>query len=245
MYLYIWATTGMAVPGMVQLNDSPPISHPAPGVVLGGASGHFIGHVACNYDIEMAQGISRISPGIFAIGGISGIIHLAEWSNENKRLLLRRRIGSVVDPGCLELDAQGRILCGHNIWNWNCDALSPATISHVFKITAPCSHFDADTIIGIGEHYGKPAIIMGTFSEEELYCSRRENLEMPEKIAGTALYRETQGKGAWQLLVLGAHGDAKLQKQRVNPRSMLLLMENLSLYTIQSLRRIAKYLFVE
>jgi hypothetical protein len=181
---------------------------PAPGVVLGGASGHFIGHVAGNYDIELAQGISEISPGLFAVSGLYGIIHLAEWNGSSKRLILRRRIGSIFEPSCIELDSQGRILNAKNIWEWNCDALSPASISHVFKVTAPCSHFDGDTIIGIGEIYGRPGIVTGTFSEEELRSQRLENLDIPEDIVGTALYQEQPRKGGWRLLVLGSEGRA-------------------------------------
>jgi len=193
---------------------------PAPGVVLGGASGHFIGHVACNYDIELAQGICEISPGLFAIGGIHGIIQLAEWKPADNRLVLLRRIGAQLPPGGVALDSQGRILAGNNIWKWTDSALAPADVSNVFSMISPCVHFDADTILGIATVYGKPSIAIGSFYEEKLDCPRLNQLELPEDIAGVALYREHPGnKGAWRFLVLGLKGDPKLHEVAQDTRS--------------------------
>jgi len=193
---------------------------PAPGVILGGASGHFIGHVACNYDVELAQGISEITPGIFAIGGMYGIVQLAEWEPAGSRLVLRRRIGALAPPGGVALDSQGRILAGNNIWQWSDDALAPAAVSHVFQMITPCAQMDPDTVVGLAEVYGKPSIAMGRFSEEELYCNRLDNLALPRDIAGLALYRELpQRKGGWRLLILGAAGATKLHEIADDPRN--------------------------
>lgn len=194
---------------------------PAPGVVLGGASGHFIGHVPCNYDVELARGICRVAPGLYAIGGMYGVVQLAEWRPEIKGLKLVRRIGALAAPGGVAVDAQGRVLAGKNIWNWKDDALAPADVSHVFRLVAPCAAWDEDTAVGLAEVYGKVSVAMGAFDEENFTCNRLDKLELPEGVVGVALYREQPGrKGGWRLLALGATGRAKvheLVEDRRNP----------------------------
>ena len=194
---------------------------PAPGVVLGGASGHFIGHVPCNYDVELGRGIHLVSPGLYVIGGMYGIVQLAEWRPENKGLHLLRRIGALPVPGGVAVDAQGRVLARQNIWNWQDDALAPADVSNVCRMIAPCAPFDADTVVGLAEVYGKVSVAMGRFEEEELFCNRLDKLEIPKEVVGVALYREQAGKkGGWRLLVLGAAGQAKVHEiveDRRNP----------------------------
>jgi hypothetical protein len=186
---------------------------PAPGVVLGGASGHFIGHVPCNYDVELARGIRLISPGLFAIGGMYGVVQLAEWRPDLKNLVLIRRIGALAQPGGIAVDAQGRILAGNNIWNWKDGALAPADVSNVFKMIAPCATLDADTLVGLAEVYGKVSIAMGRFEEEALYCNRLDKLDLPKDVVGVALYREQpKAKGGWRFLVLGSAGQAKVHE---------------------------------
>ena len=194
---------------------------PAPGVVLGGASGHFIGHVPCNYDVELARGICPVSPGLFAIGGLYGVVQLAEWRPERKGLVLVRRLGALAEPGGLTVDAQGRVLAGKNTWRWADDGLAPADVSNVFRMVAPCAWLDADTAVGLAEIYGKVSVAMGRFEEEGLSCSRLEKLELPKRLVGIALYRELSGKkGGWRLLALGAGGEARVHEiaeDRRNP----------------------------
>ena len=194
---------------------------PAPGVILGGASGHFIGHVPCNYDVDLARGICAVSPGLFAIGGLYGVVQLAEWQPENKGLHLLRRIGALPPPGGVALDSRGRVLARQNIWNWKDDALAPAEVSNVFKLIAPCAHMDANTVVGLADVYGKVSVAMGCFGEDEMFCSRLDKLDIPNDVVGVALYREQKGgKGGWRFLVLGASGQAKVHEiaeDRRNP----------------------------
>ncbi len=193
---------------------------PAPGVVLGGASGHFIGHVPCNYDADLARGIRQVSPGLFAIGGLYGIVQLAEWHPEAKALTLVRRIGALPDPGGIALNAQGRILAGQNIWSWKADSLAPADVSNVFRMIAPCAWLDAETAVGLAEVYGKASIAMGRFEEEQLFCNRLDRLALPKEVVGIALYRESGVKGPWRLLAVGASGQARaheIAEDRRNP----------------------------
>ena len=186
---------------------------PAPGVVLGGASGHFIGHVPCNYDAELARGIRQLAPGLFAIGGLYCVVQIAEWNPEKNGLTLVRRIGALTAPGGLSVDAQGRVLAGRNIWTWDADSLAPADVSHVYPMVTPCAWLNADIAVGLAEVYGKPSIAMGRFGEETLFCNRLDAFEMPEKQVGIAVYREQPGaKGGWRLLVLGADGKAKVHE---------------------------------
>ena len=184
---------------------------PAPGVILGGASGHFIGHVAGDYDVDLARGLCEIAPGLFAIGGLHGVVQLAEWQPEERRMRLLRRIGALPVPGGLAVDSQGRVLARQNIWNWKDDALAPAAVGQVCQMLLPPAFVDADTVVGLADVYGKTSVAAGKLEEDRLSCNRLDNLELPEHPVGVALYREQPGrKGAWRLLVLGGGGQTRV-----------------------------------
>jgi len=184
---------------------------PAPGVILGGASGHFIGHVAGNFDVDLARGLCEIAPGLFAIGGLHGVVQIAEWQPENRRMQVLRRIGALPVAGGIAVDSQGRVLARQNIWNWKDDALAPAAVGQVCQMLLPPAFVDADTVVGLADVYGKTSVAAGKLEEDRLSCNRLDNLELPERPVGVALYREQPGqKGAWRLLVLGADGQTRV-----------------------------------
>lgn len=90
---------------------------PDPGVVLGGASGSFIGHLAGNYELSSPTGFAALGDGLYALGGIGCVVHLARW--DGSALSLVRRIGPVQGlRGHLAIDAQGRVHIPAGNWEW-------------------------------------------------------------------------------------------------------------------------------
>ncbi|MBN8525526.1 MAG: hypothetical protein J0M02_09335 [Planctomycetes bacterium] len=90
---------------------------PDPGVVLGGASGSFIGHLDGNYEVSNPTGIAALGEGLYAVGGLGGVVHLASW--DGSALALVRRIGPVQAlRGHLAIDGQGRVHIPAGTWAW-------------------------------------------------------------------------------------------------------------------------------
>lgn len=98
---------------------------PVPGVVLGGASGSFIGHLDENGEIGNPRGLAQLRPDLFAIGGMNSTLHLLTWQSDKQQFIITRRIGSIAYSPSLALDSQGRIwwFCGN--WNWDDTPDSP------------------------------------------------------------------------------------------------------------------------
>jgi len=92
---------------------------PAPGVVLGGNSGAFIGYVPGNYEIARGHGLASLTEDLFAISGEYGMIHLIKWDAASQRFEITRRIGAVPSCSALALDSQGRIWHHSGIWHWD------------------------------------------------------------------------------------------------------------------------------
>ena len=92
--------------------------NPDPGVVLGGASGWFIGYVEGNHEINLGQGLAHVGGNLYAVSGDEGILHLLEWDPVNRRFTIIRRIGSVAECSALAIDAKGRVWHHTGVWDW-------------------------------------------------------------------------------------------------------------------------------
>ncbi|MBC2603792.1 NHL repeat-containing protein [Puniceicoccus vermicola] len=91
----------------------------APGVVLGGNSGSFIGYVPGNYEINKGEGMAYLGGHIYAVSGWSGILHLLEWQPDALRFEIIRRIGSVRRCKALALDSAGNVWYHGGVWAWS------------------------------------------------------------------------------------------------------------------------------
>jgi sugar lactone lactonase YvrE len=140
---------------------------PAPGVVLGGNSGSFIGHVDEQSEVVNPRGLAKVGPDLFAVSGFSGILHLLQWREQEKRLVPLRRIGSTASCPALALDREGRTWRLSGNWNWND---GPATPLH-FGIPEPEIVFalamqSSDSVVGYGRMWGKPSVLFGKLDKE-------------------------------------------------------------------------------
>ena len=92
---------------------------PAPGVVLGGNSGSFIGHVAENPDLENGRGLVHLGSGEWAVGHLNGGLSLMAWDAGKRQFSITRRIAATTDVTALGVDSQGRVTLGRGWWAWN------------------------------------------------------------------------------------------------------------------------------
>jgi hypothetical protein len=153
----------------------------APGVVLGGNSGSFIGHVDEQGEVVSPRGVAKAGPDLFAVSGYHGILHLLQWQEHAQRLVPLRRIGSVPSCLALALDREGRTWRLSGNWNWND---GPATPLH-FGIPEPeicaLAMQNSDGVVGYGRMWGKPSVMFGKLDKEV----RIGRIETP-----TVLHRE-------------------------------------------------------
>lgn len=90
---------------------------PDPGVVLGGASGSFIGYVEGNHELNDGRGLAHLRGSLFAASGAEGVLHLLEW--QPQRFTILRRIGAVPSCSALAIDGKNRIWHRAGYWEWS------------------------------------------------------------------------------------------------------------------------------
>lgn len=90
---------------------------PDPGVVLGGASGSFIGYVEGNHELNDGRGLAHLRGPLFAASGAEGVLHLLEWRHQ--RFTILRRIGAVPWCSALSIDGKNRIWHRAGYWEWS------------------------------------------------------------------------------------------------------------------------------
>ncbi len=175
---------GFAGHGTIKRFDSE--FNPAPGTVYGGASGHFIGTVKVDYDLNNGRGIHEISPGVFIVSGRTGVVQIAEWRPKLQQFEMIRRIGALPELQTLALDPQGRLLFGHNIWNADADSRAPAAVGLPFVSAAPAAAFGADSILFPLLLTGRPSLANGQLEFGKMNRAPYPKMELPKNLAGVA-----------------------------------------------------------
>ncbi|HCE46482.1 MAG TPA: hypothetical protein DET40_23300 [Lentisphaeria bacterium] len=185
---------------------------PSPGVVLGGNSGSFIGHVAEQSEIVNGRGLAQINPNLFAISGFGGVIHLLEWIGADKRFEPVRRIGALQSCGALALDREGRTWCVSGNWDWNDGPSTPQR----WGVPVPEKVFgmammDSGSICGYGIMWGKPMVMFGKMDKEVRLGRIEAQTALPKEAVAVAV---TEMNKKRVLLILEANG--KLTAANIN-----------------------------
>jgi len=196
---------------------------PDPGVVLGGGSGSFIGHVDCNTELENPRGMSKLTNDLFAVSGFKGILHLIQWDKDKAQFSIVRRIGAVPICESLGLNRQGQVLFYTGHWNWKDDPCTPlrecsggpgfakGEIGQVVVLPN-------DTFVVPTHRYGMPTIMSGPFSWNvrltDLFSEppTAEEKAQPRFFKGSAVYVDSEKRQV--LLTIDAAG--KGQSYRMN-----------------------------
>ena len=175
---------------------------PSPGVVLGGASGHFIGHVICNYELDVALGFAEIAPGIYALGAFNGTIQIAKWDSEEKKLELIRRIGPLPQTTGLAVSSDGRIFAHQNVWRWNDGPLSPAEFGVPATAVTPAALMTPDAPVMLSAQWGKTGAIFGRLEDGQLRTFRGDSdPKRGEAFVGLLYCRALPNKQGKELLL--------------------------------------------
>lgn len=97
----------------------------APGVVLGGGSGAFIGHVDTNEELYVGNGMAQLGDTTAAVSGRYGIMSLLEWSDDKQQYRIARRLGAVTDCYGLAINDNGSVWFNVGRWNWDDPPTAP------------------------------------------------------------------------------------------------------------------------
>jgi len=142
---------------------------PSPGVVLGGASGSFIGHLDQSSELFNGRGMARLRDGLFAVSGLGGILHLMTWGDEKQQMTLVRRIGCV--PACrgIGLDRQGNVWWYAGAWAWDDRPDTPLRFGvnpPEFPWAAQAVMLDNDNVVVPCYLWGRPTFYSGPLTKE-------------------------------------------------------------------------------
>jgi hypothetical protein len=180
----------------------------APGVVLGGASGSFIGHLDGNYEINNARGLAKLSDRLFAISGLGGVLHLLQWQDKTQRFEIVRRIGSVAACRGLALDDKGNVRYNFGIWKWSDGPAAPQDNGSPIMLSGPAASLPNGALIAPGVQYGSKArfLVLGDGEIRKNAGADSEDKFFTKGIVGSAT---TKDKNQFWLLFLASNGAAR------------------------------------
>ncbi len=180
---------------------------PAPGVVLGGASGHFIGHLPQNAELRNGRGMARLADRLYAVGGLNGIMHLLAWRPEERTMHIVRRIGALPAVGGIGLDRRGRIWAVAGSWEWTDGPAAPLR----FGVNTPeppgigqAVMLAGGAMVAPAFTWSRPSFYSGTFEKEvRLQRLEKKTCALENGFTGAAVYRREK---QLILLVIDAAG---------------------------------------
>ena len=179
---------------------------PTPGVVLGGASGSFIGHLDQNGDLFCGRGMAQVREGMFALSGLACVLQLATWHGDRQQLEIVRRIGSVPNCRGIGLDRDGSVyhLCG--AWDWTSAPDAPMRSG----VNTPDDFgqavmLDGEVMVAPGYLWNKPAFYRGKLSGEVAIDRIEKDCALPRGTVGSAVWRD---KDRWVLMAIEPGGKA-------------------------------------
>lgn len=168
---------------------------PAPGVVLGGASGSFIGHLDQNSELTNGRGMAYVRDNLYAVSGMGGILHLLQWQPERNQLTIVRRIGSVPTCNALGLDRKGNVWYHVGSWQWTDMPDTPIRLG----VNGPeeigqAVMLENDNMVAPGWLWGKPAFYFGALTGEVNAWRIEQACALEHGSIAATSYKDAQGK---------------------------------------------------
>jgi len=184
---------------------------PAPGVVLGGASGSFIGYLPESAELSNGRGMVRVGDDIFAVSGLEGIVQLLRWREEEARFEVVRRIGPLAELNSLALDAEGNLWTPRGTWRWTDSAEMPLSLGDVEpQCNAQPVILGGTTLCLLKKHYRWVQLARGPLLDANGWAHFEtrgvDNLELSENVTGAAVFPED--KGRLRMIVVERNGKA-------------------------------------
>ena len=180
---------------------------PAPGVVLGGNSGSFIGHVDESPDIVSGTGLARLESGEWAVGNVEGGICLLSWDDVKHQFTIQRRIGAIPALSGLMLDDKGRINVGKGYWTWDDAPDSPLREGGggiVMSSFCPAP-LGGGAFAAPGLIRGQPVLWAGQVDKCRNVEGSEKGFKFPKDVVGAAAVPE---KGGFQVIAVSGTGAA-------------------------------------
>lgn len=170
---------------------------PDPGVVLGGNSGSFIGHVDESPDVINGRGMVRTDGGGWAVSGHTGGVILLGWNGATRQFAVQRRIGSLPEVQTLVIDTQGRIGIGAGWWNW--DDLPDTPQREALGVNSSCRFAQAAPLAGgrfaatVLQYGSHPQLVCGQPQNWRQTANKEHGIAVPKNMAAAAAIPVKQG----------------------------------------------------
>lgn len=168
-----------------------------PGVVLGGSSGSFIGHLDENGELLIGRGITKLTDDLYAVSGAKGVLHLLALHQDTKQFEIVRRIGAISDVKGLGLDRQGRVAYVSGNWEWSDHPDAVLRNGIPMEICAQAVMLDNDVMVVPGYQYGSSRRLLSGKLSGLLTPTNNETFDFDPNITGCTTYK----KGNTQILL--------------------------------------------
>ena len=164
---------------------------PSPGVVLGGASGSFIGYLPQSVDLTSGTGMVRIAGDIYAVSGNAGVVQFLEWDQAGEKFSVVRRIGALPELDGVALDAAGNIWTGYGAWRWDDSPETPATLGDKKPdVAAQPVVLEGKTLCLVKKHYHYVQLANGPIIDGNGWSHPEtpaiDGFELPDTVTGAA-----------------------------------------------------------
>ncbi|MCA9146525.1 MAG: hypothetical protein KDB05_27280, partial [Planctomycetales bacterium] len=184
---------------------------PAPGVVLGGASGSFIGYLPQSVDITNGRGLVHIRDNVFAVSGMNGVVQLLVWNADELRFEVVRRLGALQGLSGVAVDAVGNIWTPRGSLRWDDSCEVPFTLGdrepdiHAQPVVLD----DGRRLCVLKKHYTYTQLASGPMIDasdwSHLDTKGVSDFDLPDSVTGAALVPDGQSVA---LLVAERNGKA-------------------------------------
>jgi len=171
---------------------------PAPGVVMGGASGWFIGTVVSRPEI-VATGICRVGERLYAVGSReNAAVYLCEWDAARGVLSPVRRLGGVTDPAHLVIDPDGFVMCDNVVWPFDAKPLETPARSLTRLPERATAVLPGGVTVHVHDthHVGRPFVASSRLRGEAVGSQRGEDRTLPRD-ESEGPYRRPDGGPNW------------------------------------------------
>lgn len=178
---------------------------PAPGVVLGGNSGSFIGHVDEDPEIGHGRGLAHLDGDEWALSSQQAAVYLLRWDEGQRKFAITRRLGGLPRVGALALDDQGRVSIGDGYWTWQDLPDAPLRESRGSE-GAAVADLGTGRAVLLGNYAGSQGRLhAGTLGEwEKASGSDKQGVKVP---TGTVAAAALPAAGGHALVAVTAAGD--------------------------------------
>lgn len=153
---------------------------PDPGVVLGGASGSFIGYLPQSADLTNGRGVAGLDGGALAVSGLGGVVQFLAWNADEQRFTVARRLGGLTGLTGVALDASGNLWTPRGGWRWTDTAEAPHRIGDKEpEITAQPVVLNGRSLCLLKKHYSYVQLAHGPLIDADGW-SRLETQGVPD-----------------------------------------------------------------